>query len=686
MQLLPSSPLSILPADIIVFVLFLLAVVGLGLVKSRPAAGTGATSESYFLAGRGLKWWLIGISLIAANISSEQFVGMSGNAADFGMAVASYEWMAAVTLVVVAFCFLPYFLKTGIFTIPHFLEHRYNGTARTVMAAFTMVILIGVSLTGVIYAGALTMSELFAGHTFLGITLGLQEWSWAIGLVAALYVCAGGLKASAWADLIQGIALVLAGVVIIWLALDKLGATPLAALAAPDGAVPLPVTDASGGIAKLHALNHEKLTMFLPADNKDIPWTALLIGLWIPNFYYWGLNQYITQRVLGSASLKEGQKGIVFAAAMKLVIPFVIVIPGIIAFNLYSKDLAEAQHRTNQNEIAKVTSAASAKTYFEMDPRWALAHKTAAADIEARNNNVCNSHKINTIRLSVFPPDKLAAEVTRFGKDNANAATLLVVSQTKENAAAVKAVSGKIDAHNRNVFKKAGIEVKQLNYYKFDAALSLLIKRLLPEASAGLVGFVLAALLGAIVSSLAAVLNAASAIFTIDIFQKHVHRNATQTTLVRTGRITVLVFAVTGCVLAPLLDTFGSIFKYIQEFQGYISPGILAVFVFGLLNRRAPGAAGVAGLLITPFLYGALAFFVPEVSFLNRMAVCFFAIMGVMWLIGIARPLAKPVEFAAPESGGVSLETSRGAKITGIVIVAVAVALYVIFSPLGVAG
>jgi SSS family solute:Na+ symporter len=646
--------------DIAIFAAFLLAVVTLGLVKSRRTTAEGAaTSESYFLAGRGLKWWLIGVSLIAANISSEQFVGMSGNAADFGMAVASYEWMAAVTLVVVAFCFLPYFLRTGIFTIPHFLEHRYNGAARAIMASFTMVILIGVSLTGVIYAGALTMSELFAGHEIFGFAPGLAAWSWAIGIIAALYVCAGGLKASAWADLIQGIALVVAGGIIAYLAIDKLGATPLAALKVPEGGSLDGLTDASSGLAKLEALNHTKLTMFLPATDKNIPWTALLLGLWIPNFYYWGLNQYITQRVLGSASLREGQKGIVFAAAMKLIIPFVIVIPGIIAFNLYSSDLADAQERANERVIADASGTSTAgKTFFDLDANWKAKNPARAAELEKLNAAVLGAKGI--VLKETAPLDNTTA------------------------AAANAAVAAAADAAaNTAALADAGLSVKKISSgYKFDAALNLLIKKLLPT---GLVGFVLAALLGAIVSSLAAVLNAASTIFTMDIFQKHVRPAATQTALVRTGRGAVLVFAVVGCVLAPLLDKFGSIFKYIQEFQGYISPGILAVFVFGLLNRRAPGAAGVVGLLLSPVLYGLLSFGpgwlgLEEIAFLNRMALCLFAIMGVMWIIGLAKPLAKPVVFEA--GSDINLESSKGAKIFGIIVVALVAVLYVLFSPL----
>ncbi|MDR2513156.1 MAG: sodium/solute symporter [Puniceicoccales bacterium] len=622
--------LRIVPVDVFVFVIFLIAVVGLGLFKSRAAVSSGGTtSESYFLAGRGLKWWLIGISIIAANISSEQFVGMSGNAADFGFAVASYEWMAAVTLVVVAFFFLPYFLRTGIFTIPHFLEHRYNSTARAIMAIFTLVILIGVSLTGVIYAGALTMSELFMGFGGFG-SLGLTGWSLVIGLVAAFYVCAGGLRASAWADLIQGVALVLAGAVVSWLAITKLGSTPVAELAVAPGGVVGALADDASGLTKLVALNKSKLTMFLPSAHEDLPWTALLLGLWIPNFYYWGLNQYITQRLLGSASLREGQKGIVFAAAMKLIIPFVIVMPGVIAFNLYSKDLALAKERANDRLIERAFAEKASTTRFEMTDAWQLSHPEKTARLEAHN----------------------AAVLERVGGD-----------------------AGRVSV------------AKISSGYKFDASLNLLIKKLLPEGT-GLRGFVLAALLGAIVSSLAAVLNAASTIFTMDVFQKYCRPNASQVVLVRTGRVAVLVFALIGCVLAPQLDQFKSIFKYIQEFQGYISPGVLAVFVYGLLDRRAPGLSGVAGLLLSPVFYGLLSFAPAwlgwsDIQFLNRMAVCFFAIMLVMWCIGLAKPLPKPIVFET--NVAIGLESSRGAKILGVVIVVVVALLYVVFSPLGLA-
>jgi len=610
--------LRLFPVDIIIFLVFIAAVIGLGLFKSK---GQGKNSESYFLAGRGLKWWLIGISLIAANISSEQFVGMSGQAADYlGLAISSYEWMAAITLVVVAFFFLPYFLRTGIFTIPQFLEHRYNSAARSIMAGFSMVLLIGVSLTGVIYAGALTMSELFAGQTIFHFSLGLAGWCWIIGLVAAIYIAAGGLNASAWADLIQGIALILGGAIITYFAVQKLGQTPMALLKSGSAVIDK-VADSAGGITKFVALNKDKMNMILPRGDVNIPWTALVIGLWIPNFYYWGLNQYITQRTLGSASLKEGQKGIVFAAGMKLIIPFIIVIPGMIAFNLYHKDLAVAQERANERTVMLEIVKTGSSTVFQVSDDWLARH----TDIGA-----------------------------------------------------------KVSAHNAAVLARGG-EVKRVairSGYKFDASLNLLIKKVLPAGN-GMVGFILAALLGAIVSSLAAVLNAASTIFTMDIYNRHMNRQASQKSLVAIGRICVGVFAVIGCLIAPNLDKFGSIFKYIQEFQGYASPGILAVFVFGFLNRTAPGITGVVGLLLNPVLYHLIATFAPGIAFLDRMAICFFSVMAVMWLIGILKPLPQPVLFKT--NTNLNLDSSKGARNAGIVIVLLTLILYVIFSPLGIA-
>jgi solute:Na+ symporter, SSS family len=630
--------------DFLVFGIFVISVIGLGLYKSK---GEGKDSESYFLAGRGLMWWLIGVSLIAANISSEQMVGMSGQAADYmGIAISSYEWMAAITLVVVAFFFLPYFLRSGIFTMPQFLQQRYGDGTRAIMAFMTMVLLIFVSLTGVIYAGGLTMSELFAGHGALD--LGLTGWCWAIGMLAAVYIAAGGLNASAWADLIQGIALILGGAIIAWFALEKLGQTPVAELAA--GSVnPRPVADDAGGIAKLIALNHEKLHMKLPSWDKNIPWTALVLGLWIPNFYYWGLNQYITQRVLGSSSLKQGQKGIVFAAGMKLIIPFVIVIPGIIAFNLYSKDLSEIDARKNAAEwtaLEQNLGKPEAGHAFIANIQWARLNPEKSKAIDAHNLAVL---KAKGVEISGVDPANLTEE-QRFA----------TIPGRLEKLAAVK---------------DSGVTLHAIQGYKYDAALNLLMKNLLPE-NTGFRGFVIAALLGAIVSSLAAVLNAASTIFAMDIYQRYISPHASQKGLVSAGRVAVGVFAVVGCLLAPNLDKFGSIFKYIQQFQGYASPGILAVFVFGILNRRGPGICGVVGLLLNPVLYWVLDQY-TDLAFLDAMGVCFFSVLAVMWLIALVKPLAQPVVFQT--NTNMNLESCGTSKIAGAAVVVITLILYVIF-------
>ena len=221
--------------DMLVFVGFVACVIAIGLLKSKKEhkGDKQKAGEDYFLAGRGLTWWLVGFSLIAANISTEQFVGMSGKAADWlGMAIASYEWMAAITLVIVAFVFLPTFLRSGIYTIPEFLEYRYNPFARTIMAISTLVILVGVPTASVIFSGAKVVSVFFQGVTFLGLDLGnITVGCWIIGSLAAIYVFAGGLKACAWADLLQGSALIVGGGIIAYLAMRALGTADVTALA-----------------------------------------------------------------------------------------------------------------------------------------------------------------------------------------------------------------------------------------------------------------------------------------------------------------------------------------------------------------------------------------------------------------------------------------------------------------------
>jgi len=628
--------------DIIVFAGFLAAVMGISLWVSRKER----TSEDYFLAGRGLSWWLIGFSLIAANISTEQFVGMSGQAADFGMAIASYEWMAAATLVVVAFFFLPTFLRTGIFTMPEFLEHRYNAHARAAMSLFMMIIYVGVTIAAVIYSGACTVDVLFGDQLLLGvIPVNLWTSSLFIGALAGLYVAFGGLKACAWADLLQGADLILGGLEIVILAMNALGKADPVAIG-----LPAHMSDA-GPISKFVTLNRDKLHMVLPADHAYVPWTALVLGLWIPNFYYWGLNQYITQRTLGSKSLAEGQKGVIFAAGLKLIIPFIIVVPGIIAFNLYHKDMAkEATEKKNLETLALFeqvrANPADSGVVFDFDENFARLYPGQASD-QLRFN------------LAAIQGDTTGLPNTFKGTELVQA----IIREVK--AGRLTSASGK------------SIEVKkQLVGYDVDSPFGLLVKRLTPP---GLRGFILAAILGAVMSSLASMLNAASTIFTMDFYREHVRRGASQGELVLLGRVCVVVFTLVGCSIAPLLGhpKFGGIFTYIQEFQGFISPGILAVFLFGLFVPRAPRVCGVVGLLLGPAVYGALMFAVPELAFLNRMALTFFVVLVVLGALTLARPLREPIEL--PRQSTIAMESSSEAKQAALLVLLVTAALYALF-------
>jgi SSS family solute:Na+ symporter len=666
--------------DIIVFVGFVAAVVATGILKSRHEK----TSEDYFLAGRGLKWWLIGFSLIAANISTEQFVGMSGNAASHvGMAIASYEWMAAITLVVVGFCFLPYFLRAGIFTMPEFLEYRYNSAARTIMAVATIFIYM-LLLGSVTYSGALTIRTL-AGK--MGYNVSLTTGSLVIGIIAMLYVTAGGLKACAWADLIQGSALILGGGVIMVCAFYRLGnATEAAQIVNVEtGAVAIKsLAGSSGAIERFMDLNKVRLNMFLPRTDHILPWTALLLGLWIPNFYYWGLNQYITQRVLGSASLKEGQKGIVFAGFLKLLIPFVIVIPGIIAFNLFAGDMQKEAVYDNAGVMAK---------YVKANPETELVEVVRSPGEE----EIANWQR-GRFMIALYEDEKALAEVKTLNPfvlplgrakfDGIGPGEFTVFeTDDKSFGSAFPALAKEVEVYNertKKAAKEAGrpISAEKFVAYKYDTALAQLLGNVLPHGF-GLVGFVLAALLGAVVSSLAAMLNAASTIFTMDVFKRYISPAASQKAIVFLGRACVVVFTFVAVMLAPQLGNpriSNSIFTIIQEGQGFISPGILAVFVFGLVVRKGPPSAGVAGLLTNIAAYGLLKFSCPGLQFLNRMAICFTLCLVVMGIITFVKPLAKAIEFK--QKSALNLDTSRSAILVGVFIVILTLVLYLIFSPI----
>ncbi|MEE4116612.1 MAG: sodium/sugar symporter [Marinilabiliaceae bacterium] len=307
--------------DYLIFAAYAVMIIGLGLWVSRSKKGHQKNAEDYFLASKALPWWAIGASLIAANISAEQIIGMSGSGFAGGLAIATYEWMAAATLIIVGKYFLPVFIKKGIYTIPQFVEQRYNKTLKTILATFWIALFIFVNLTSVLFLGAKAID------TILGVGDGSLIVPAIIGLafVAAAYSLYGGLSAVAWTDIIQVVLLVLGGVITTLIALNKV---------TPDGGI-------GAGVSHMFDAAGDRLHMILKRDNPEysnLPGIGVLIGgMWVANLYYWGFNQYIIQRTLAAKSLKEAQRGIAFAAFLKLIIPLFIVIPGILVYLMFTQ-------------------------------------------------------------------------------------------------------------------------------------------------------------------------------------------------------------------------------------------------------------------------------------------------------------------------------------------------------------
>ena len=309
--------------DFVVFALYAILILSIGLYVSRQKEGKNKSAEDYFLAGKSLPWWAIGASLIAANISAEQFIGMSGSGFALGLAIASYEWMAAITLLVVGKYFLPIFIEKGLYTIPEFIEKRFSSNLKTILAVFWIALFVFVNLTTVLFLGGKALD------TILGSGDGSILFNSIVGLAlfAAAYSLWGGLAAVAWTDVVQVILLIIGGLLMTYFALSN-------------------VTDSGNfidGLAHVYNTAPERFSMILSKGEIitpngrdawwDLPGLAVLIGgMWVANLYYWGFNQYIIQRTLAAKSLKEGQKGIAFAAFLKLIIPVIVVLPGIIAY------------------------------------------------------------------------------------------------------------------------------------------------------------------------------------------------------------------------------------------------------------------------------------------------------------------------------------------------------------------
>ncbi|MFC2084112.1 sodium/sugar symporter [Bacteroidota bacterium] len=471
--------------DYAVFITYIVGIIALGLYVSREKKGHQKNTQDYFLASRALTWWAIGASIIASNISAEQIIGMSGSGYVIGLAIAAYEWLAAFTLIIVAKYFMPIFLEKKIYTMPQFLEIRYDKRVRTSLAVFWLLVYIFVNLTSVLYLGALALRTIMGVELMYGI-LGLA-------LFSALYTIYGGLKAVAWTDVVQVIVLIGGGLITTILALNAV---------ADDG---------GGFISGLTTMMSEipdKFEMILPDNHpsySELPGIfALIGGMWIAHLFYWGCNQYITQRALAAKSLKEAQHGLVFAAYLKLFMPFIVVVPGIAALYL-------------QADIAKPDEAYP----------WLL---------------------------STFVP-------------------------------------------------------------------------------IGLRGLAFAALIAAIVSSLSSMVNSTATIFSMDIYKQIIKKDATEKQLVTTGRFASAIALIIAVIIAPNLVTLDQAFQFIQEFTGFVSPGIFVIFIFGLFWKKATAQSALWAAVLTIPLSAAFKYFAPEMPFLNRMGLVFIILSALVILI-----------------------------------------------------
>ncbi|MCD6179943.1 MAG: sodium/sugar symporter [Bacteroidales bacterium] len=324
--------------DYLIFTAYGILILGVGLWVSQDKKGHQKNAEDYFLASKSLPWWAIGASLIAANISAEQFIGMSGSGFALGLAIASYEWMAAITLIIVGKYFLPIFIEKGLYTIPEFVEKRFSTNLKTILAVFWIGLYIFVNLASVLYLGSLALETIIGIPMVYGV-IGLA-------LFAAAYSLYGGLSAVAWTDVIQVVFLVLGGLVTTYIALNT--------VSGGEGAFV--------GLQTIYDAAPDRFVMILDKSNpefKNLPGIGVLVGgLWVANLYYWGFNQYIIQRTLAAKSLKESQKGILLAAFLKLIIPLVVVIPGIAAYVMIND--TEVMTRLGEAGLQNLPSAEQA--------------------------------------------------------------------------------------------------------------------------------------------------------------------------------------------------------------------------------------------------------------------------------------------------------------------------------------
>jgi SSS family solute:Na+ symporter len=535
-------------ADYIVFFFYFIVVASYGYYIYHKKKSKNISSKDFFLAEGSLTWWAIGASLIASNISAEHFIGMSGSGFALGLAIASYEWMAAATLIIVAIFIIPVYLKNKIFTMPQFLSKRYNDKVSTVMAVFWLLVYVFVNLTSIIYLGALAISSI-SNISFEWCIVGLSIFS--------MIVTLGGMKVIGYTDVIQVLVLIIGGLITTYLALSLLSNEYGFG------------NDIFKGLSVLRNEAPAHFHMIFKSSDKyykELPGLSVIIGgMLINNLAYWGCNQYIVQRALG-ADLNTARKGILFAAFLKLLVPVIAVLPGIVMYVLHSKGLFQAEM--------------------------------------AQDGVLKPDHAYPTL-MNLLPP--------------------------------------------------------------------------------GLKGIAFAALTAAIVASLAGKANSISTIFSLDIYKKYFNKDASDRKMVNVGRWAVAISMTIAAIVTPALKSLDQAYQFIQEYVGFISPGVLAIFLLGFYWKRTTSAAAMAGALVTIPLSTVLKFLpvwtngaFPDLPFLNRMEIDFVVI--VLLMVGIS--LSKPQTLANEQAIEVDtsmFKISTSFAIGSLLIMGILIALYTIF-------
>ncbi len=534
--------------DYAVFVVYIIILVSLGVFLSRGKKGEEKSSTDYFLAGNTLTWWAVGASLIAANISAEQFIGMSGSAFNSGIAMAAYELMAAATLLVVGKFLLPLMIEKKVFTIPQFLRDRYNDGVGLSFSIFWLFLYVFINLTSVAWLGALAIKQILGLPAVMGTMAGMSvdftllTIILILFLVAGLYSIYGGLASVAWTDVMQVTFLVGGGLITAYAALDVIGSE----LHIEGGALGAfsEIYSHLGSIDgdkhfNLVVTRNESIPNITDDPYFDIPGIVVIVGaLWLTNLGYWGFNQYIIQKGLAAKSLSEAKKGMIFAAFLKILIPFIVCIPGVCAFYIMNGS-------------------------YEGTPVLDLLGNRLAGSIE-----------------------------------------------------------------------------------RSDDAYPYLIRNFTPVFVKGLS---FAALAAAVISSLASMFNSTSTIFTMDIYKQYLNKDASEKKLVTVGRITsVCALLLALIAVYPIMGGADQAFQVIQEYSGFVYPGIVVIFGLGLLWKRASGVAAVVTAIGT-FAFSILfKLILPEVPFLLRMGYVFICLVvmffGLSFLSGRTKPAEKLAE------------------------------------------